>query len=144
MDDKLYVDERLQDQINWYGKKSETNQGWYRALRIAELIFAAAIPLMVSQITVSTLSLKVFVAALGVLIVILTGLISLFRFQELWIEYRSTCETLKHEKYLYLTRSGPYGIDDPFHLLVNRVESLLSKEHSVWAQYIRKKEGKDG
>ncbi len=144
MDDKSYVDERLQDQIDWYGKKSETNQCWYRALRIAELIFAAAIPLVVSQITVSTLSLKVFAAALGVLIMILTGLISLFRFQELWIEYRSTCETLKHEKYLYLTRSGPYGTDAVFHILVDRVESLLSKEHSVWVQYIRKKEDKDG
>lgn len=144
MDDKSYVDERLQDQIDWYGKKSEANQCWYRVLRIAELVFAAAIPLVVSQITASTLSLKVFAEALGVFIVILTGLISLFRFQELWIEYRSTCETLKHEKYLYLTRSGPYGIDAPFQLLVYRVESLLSKEHSIWAQYIRKKEDKDG
>lgn len=141
MDNKSYMNKRLQVQIDWYNKKSETNKCWYRTLRIAELVFAAAIPLVVSQITASTLSLKVFAEALGVLIVILTGLISLFRFQELWIEYRSTCETLKHEKYLYLTRSGPYAIDDPFQLLVHRVESLLSKEHSVWAQYIRKKDG---
>jgi hypothetical protein len=26
-----------------------------------------------------------------------------------WIAYRSTCQSLKHEKYLYLAGAGPYG-----------------------------------
>ena len=43
-------------------------------------------------------------------------------------------ETLKHERFLFLTRTTPYGGEDPFHLLVKRVEGLTSEEHTKWAE----------
>jgi hypothetical protein len=55
---------------------------------------------------------------------------------EKWIEYRTTTETLKHEKYLYFTNSLPYANDDTFVLLVERVERLISKENSRWEDAI--------
>ncbi|MHC6591591.1 DUF4231 domain-containing protein [Arthrobacter sp. C152] len=32
----------------------------------------------------------------------------LYQFQERWITYRSTAAALKHERYLYLAKAGPY------------------------------------
>jgi hypothetical protein len=47
--------------------------------------------------------------------------------------YRSTCEELRHEKYLYHGKAGPYATaETPYALLTERVESLISKEHAKW------------
>src|SRR5207245_9214987 len=79
--------------------------------------------------------LKFTVGCLDVIIALISGLLSLYRLQQLWIQYRTTCESLKHEKYLYLTKTEPYDGEDRFPVLVQRVESLISKEHSKWVQY---------
>jgi len=39
---------------------------------------------------------------------------------------------------LFLTQTEPYDKDDAFHLLVQRVEALLSKENTDWAQSMTK------
>ena len=71
---------------------------------------------------------------LGVLITILEGALHLNQYQENWIAYRSTCESLKHEKYVYIAKASPYaGVADARALLAERVESLVSQEHAKWA-----------
>ena len=77
------------------------------------------------------------VALLGALIAVISTIISLNQFQENWIEYRTTCESLRHEKFLYLTKAEPYNNEEPFGLFVQRVESLISKENSSWSQYTK-------
>ena len=67
-------------------------------------------------------------------VAILAGLIALFRFHENWISYRTTSESLKHEKYLYSTDTYPYNKEDKFSILVNNVEQIISSENSVWKQ----------
>jgi hypothetical protein len=62
----------------------------------------------------------------------------LLQLQEHWIEYRSTAESLRKEKFLFLTQTDPYDKDDAFHLLVQRVEALLSKENAEWVQSMMK------
>jgi len=69
-----------------------------------------------------------------VLIVVLEGLQQLNQYQANWISYRSTCEALKREKFLYLAKAGPYATaNDPHALLAERIESLTSQEHAKWA-----------
>jgi Protein of unknown function (DUF4231) len=59
------------------------------------------------------------------------------------ISYRATAEALKAEKFLFLTQTQPYDKEDAFHLLVQRVESLLSRESSEWLQsMVKSPEGK--
>ncbi len=72
-------------------------------------------------------------AAAGGIVLILEGLQQLGNYQSDWITYRSTCEALKHEKYLYLGGAGPYT--DPATIertLAERVEGLVSQEHAKW------------
>ena len=65
------------------------------------------------------------------------GIVSLYRFQENWNEYRASAESFKQEKYLYLALVEPYNGDQPFELLVQRVEALLQRETTGWAQAMR-------
>ena len=41
-----YLEQRLDDQIKWYDKKSSANQAAYKRLRLIEIIAAATIPLL--------------------------------------------------------------------------------------------------
>jgi hypothetical protein len=146
MDETEYLKMRVDNQINWYDKKSQNNQKLYKWLRIVEILAAASIPFLVGYITNTELFFRAFVGLLGFAIAVITAVVSLCQFQENWVEYRTTCESLKHEKFLYLTRTEPYNIDTPFSLFVQRVESMISRENTMWSQYIRpdKKEAKHG
>ena len=134
-----YIHDRLDDQINWYSQESQWNQRCFKVLRILELVFASTIPFLVGQITTETSLLKIIVGSMGVCVAVISGLVSLYQFQENWIEYRTTAETLKHEKFLFLAKSPPYDGEGGFHVLVARVESLVSKENTNWSRLVREK-----
>lgn len=122
---------RLEDQIDWYDRKSSLNQRVFRRIKITEILAAALIP-FVSVFRMQFVSYTT--AGLGVLITVLEGMLHLNQYQQNWINYRSTCEELKHEKYVYLGHAGPYAsVNDPHALLAERVESLVSQEHAQWA-----------
>ncbi|MFA5782158.1 MAG: DUF4231 domain-containing protein [Bacteroidales bacterium] len=135
MNEENYLKDRVDDQIKWYSDKSSTNKMLYHTCKISEIIIAAVIPFL-TGIVDKFPDLKYLIGTLGVIIAILAGLILIFKFQEKWTQYRTTSETLKHEKYLFLTRTGLYQGENPFNLLVERVEFLISKENSNWSQYI--------
>jgi hypothetical protein len=54
------------------------------------------------------------------------------QYQQNWITYRSTCERLRHEKFLFAAGAGPYTVARAEALLAERVESLVSQEHAAW------------
>lgn len=119
---------RLESQIRWYDTRSRQAQFWYKILKIIEVGCAALVPL-ISQIN------GICAATLGVAVIIFEALQHINQWQHNWITYRSTCEALRHEKYSYLGHSGPYkDVDDVAakQELVERIESLISTEHSKW------------
>lgn len=131
-----YINQRLDAQISWYDNKSVSARKWFKRLRSTEIICAAAIPCLAGYTDLSVAA-KVAVGLLGAIVVVLAAFLSLNQYQENWIEYRTTCESLKHEKHLFMTQVDPYDIEERFSLLVQRVESLISKENSAWSQYTR-------
>lgn len=133
MTSEEYLELRVEDQIAWYDRKSQTSQSRFKLFRAAELIAAGSIPMFAGFGSGETWSV-ITVGVLGAFVAILASLLSLFRYQEIWIEYRSTSESLKHEKYLYLTGVEPYNNNDTFRLFVQRIENLISKENSNWSQ----------
>lgn len=119
---------RLQEQIAWYDRKSQLCQQRFKALKILQLVTAAAIPVAVAVSADDWL-----VAVAGALIVVLEGVQQLEQYQQNWTTYRSTCEQLKHEQFLYLAGAGPYrDAVDRDQLLAEHVESLVSQEHAAW------------
>jgi Protein of unknown function (DUF4231) len=130
--------ERLQEQISYYGTNSRKAKRTFKRIKIIEILAAALIPFL-GSLSVPLPRLKDHVSliagALGVLITILEGILHLNQYQESWTNYRATAEALKHEKYLYLGKAGPYTksvTSDPEALLAERVEALVSQEHSQW------------
>lgn len=132
--------ERLEDQIAWYDRKSMSNQRAYRLIKITEIVAAAVIPFLAALGLAHT---NIVTAGLGVLITVLEGLLHLNQYQQNWINYRSTCEALKHEKYTYLGKAAPYAnVSDPHALLAERIESMVSQEHAKWASVQQQEPGK--
>lgn len=119
--------DRLEDQITWYDSRSGDNQRRYKWLKLLELAVAAALP-----VVAGIGSPALVTGVLAAVIVVLEGAQHLYQFQERWITYRSTAEALKHERYLYLAKAGPYLGADRHRHLAERIEGLISQEHAKW------------
>jgi hypothetical protein len=123
--------DRLESQIDWYDRKSRASRRMFKRIKIIEILSAAAIPFLAA---LSFPYDKLVTAGLGVLITVLEGLLHLNQYQQNWTTYRSTCEALKHEKYVYLANAGPYANAAAAHaLLAERIESTVSQEHAQWS-----------
>lgn len=119
---------RLEDQIGWYDRKSGANQRRFKVLKGVQLVAAATIP-----VTAAFSAHPAVAAILGALIVVVEGFQQLNQYQQNWTLYRSNAEALKHEKYLFLARAGPYArTEDGRALLADRIEGLISQEHAKW------------
>lgn len=143
LDEAKYLKDRLEDQIAWYDRKSISNQKAFKRLQVLIIVASATIPFLSGFMDESTLFLRIVVGLLGLAIATATAILGLYQFQENWLEYRTTCETLRHEKYLFLTGASPYDEEEPFMLLVERVEGLISKENTNWQSYM-KQSGEEG
>lgn len=138
MDANEYLEQRLQPEIDWYDDKSSRNKWAHIITRGVEIICAALIPLLAGFANLDSVHFPMVTGALGVLIAAAAGFSSLLKFQENWLKYRTTAESLKKEKYLFLTKVEPYSASDPLTVLVQRVETLVSQENTNWAQYMMK------
>jgi hypothetical protein len=120
--------DRLEDQVGWYDRKSASNQRAFKRLKVLQLVAAAMVPV------VASVHAPVWITGgLGALVVVIEGIQQLGQFQQNWMNYRSTCEALKHEKYLYLANAGPYrDSEDSERVLAERIEGLVSQEHAKW------------
>lgn len=129
--DPIYA--RLEEQIDWYDRKSRSAQRLFKRIKVAEIVAAAIIPFLAG---IDFPYQRPTIAGLGVLITMLEGFLHLNQYQQLWGTYRSTCEALRHEKYLYLAKAGPYGgASDAHAMLAEHIESMVSQEHAQWSSF---------
>ena len=135
MEDKIYIEQRVEDQIKWYNKKSSFNKYSFNILRSAEIILSILIPFFAGFITKDMYN-KYIIGIIGVIVAIIAGLLSFFQFQEKWIQYRATAEKLKREKYLYLAKVDVYNNDNCYNIFVKEIENIISNENSIWFEHI--------
>jgi len=141
IDQKTYLSSRVDDQINWYNKKSTIYQNRYKFLKVLVIILSVSIPFLVGLIEGKDDYLKIVVGIGGVLIAMIEGVLSLFRYQDLWLQYRLTSETLQREKIIFLTQSGPYqNKAGAFQIFVKNAEAIMSGENQSWIDSQQKEE----
>lgn len=128
-----YIKTRLDEQITWYSRKSSQNQRMHKRLQLLIVISSTSIPFLSAYSSEYSI-FQIIVGIIGVMVAALTAINSLYKYQENWISYRSIAESLKQQKFLYLTGTDPYHETHAFHMLVQQVEMLISKENSTWTQ----------
>ena len=140
MTQEKYLKERIDDQFDWYEKKSAWNQKRYRRFKTIVIVLSVCIPLGAGFMAEGGLVLRIGIGVAGALVAILEGLSAFNKYQEKWLEYRRAAEHLKREKLLFETGVGPYrDVEDPFRMLVERVESFTAEENQQWTQYMKEK-----
>ncbi len=136
-----YKKERYQDQINWYEKKASSNQSRYSKIQWVLIIFSALTPVLIAiDFGFTEYSFLKWVAVITAIIVsISAGSLRIFKYHDNWITYRTTCETLKKEIHLYNAGIGDYtNAKDKESVFVQRVESLISQENTLWLTVFKK------
>jgi len=136
-----YVKSRLEDQISWYSRKSSMNQRMFKRLQLVTIIFSTSIPFLTAYTSDNEI-VRVIVGLIGIAVAAITAISGLYKYQENWLAYRTTSESLKHQKFLYLTGTEPYHDEDAFNLLVQNVEMTISKENSNWSKQMNKPQTK--
>lgn len=132
---KKYLDERYKNQVDWYDKKSMINQKKYNYIQFFLIIFSSLTPILIVIDFCQPINayIKWSPVFTSVIVAILTSVLKCFKYQENWINYRSTCETLKKEYYYYEAAINQYSdSEDKEALFVERVESLISRENTLW------------
>jgi len=127
--------ERLENQISWYDSKSVFNQKRYKQIKFAQLLISASIGIIGAlRLSIDPAYIISVLSILGIVITTLESVSHLNQYQNNWMTYRSTCEALRHEKELYNSKAGAYtGSLEPWVMLSERVESLVSTEHAKWS-----------
>ncbi|MDE2590884.1 MAG: DUF4231 domain-containing protein [Patescibacteria group bacterium] len=127
-----YMKNRVEGQINWYEKKANHNKKSFHICQIIIIITSIIIP-VINIIDFATFEIRITSSILGGIIVGLTGLIQLKKYQDNWILFRTNEEILKKEKFLYINQAGGYSNqkqEERDKLFVERIESIISSETS--------------
>jgi hypothetical protein len=137
-DDPIFA--RLQDQLSWYSQKSREARKAFKRIKVTEIVAAALIPFLTGHVTGQVWpGVSYVIGGLGVLITVLEGLLHLNQYQENWSSYRATSESLKHEKFMFLAKAGPYAnAVDPRVALAERIEAVMAQENSQWVATVQK------
>ena len=132
-----YLEERYYPEIKWYDMKAISNQKIYKILQWIVIILAAVTPVLVAIGGTWERWVAVVISAI---VAIGTSVLKTFKYQENWINYRTTCETLRKEIHYYNASINDYATsNDPMALFIERVEALISRENTLWLTVRKKK-----
>jgi len=125
-----FLKDRYIKESDWYDRESIKNHGRYRFFQWAAIILSSLTPVL---ILIGIDWIRWVAVGTGVLVAISTAALKTFKYQENWINYRTTCETLKKEINFYKAGIQGYeNVKDKEALFVERVESLISRENTLW------------
>lgn len=135
-----YLEDRYYDQIRWYDEQAAWNKRMYQRLQWGLIVFAAVTPVLI-EVGLDLVETKVFgrAATITALVVaVLSSALKAFKYQENWINYRTTCETLRKEKHFYTAGIGAYSkVDDREAVFVDQVEAMISRENTLWLREVK-------
>lgn len=141
-----YIKDRVDDQLNYYQCAANTAKLKYNWMQSLIIILGLLVPVIVNlpfewelngQVVNVTGWIQLIVTVFSLSLAILTGLLNFKKYGELWLSFRMTEELIKHQKFLFLSRSGKYAGEDSFNEFVQTIESLISSEHNKFHTLIQ-------
>jgi|WetSurMetagenome_2_1015567.scaffolds.fasta_scaffold858746_1 hypothetical protein len=132
-----YRENRYYAEIGWYNQKALKYKILFYSFQIAVIVTSALTPIL------AILELKWITAIIAAIVAILTSLLQFLKLQENWINYRTTCETLRKEEYYFNASLSDYKeVKNKEELFVERVEALISRENTLWLSVSSKSDEK--
>lgn len=129
-DFNTFLTKRYYPQIAWYNRKARRYKRMHIASQWCISLITPTVPALIVKLPPDH---SVVATVLSILLAICTMLLKAFKVQENWINYRSIAESLTKEESFY--RAKLYNYDaakDPESFFVERVESMISSENSLW------------
>jgi hypothetical protein len=135
VEQKDYLNNRINPKIKDYDKKARFNQYNFYIWQTLTIIAAALVPVFSGFVADDAIQFKWVVALLGGTSAVIAGLLSLFKFQENWIRCRSAYQDLESHISKFNVSAGIYwDKKNAFNLLVENCESILDAERGQWAE----------
>jgi len=127
-----YIDKRYNSQVKWYDTKATYYKKWTQFFNVITIFFGALTPIL------AALDYRIITIFLASVVTISLGLLKFYKCEEHWHNYRTTCETLKKEGNYFRYRINGYStVQEPEKLFIERVESLISRENTLWSSTIK-------
>lgn len=131
-----YINNRLLCQIEWYDTKSAIYQDHYKKLTITSTILSSCIPIFTLALDFEcSIFFKFLIAIISAAVSVISSILSLNKYKELWVQYRTNCEILKSILHRYYTHTGEFNFNDDlenFKNLVSSCENYFTKEFNNW------------
>jgi hypothetical protein len=131
-----YVKTRYQQELEWYDRHANVDRMLYQVLQWTAIVLSALTPVL---ILIGEGPSEWLAVGIAVIVGITTAALKTFKYQENWINYRTTHETLKKEIHFY--EAGIQGYDavkDREAMFVERSEAIISRENTLWVTALQR------
>lgn len=127
-----YIENRFKPQVEWYDKKATKNKRCAIIFNVITIVVGALTPIL------AALNFQIFTIIFSAIVTILLGVSKFCKFEEHWHNYRTTCETLRKEEYYFKYQTSCYStVQEPEKLFIERIESLISRENTLWLDTVK-------
>lgn len=130
LEQQNYINQRIKLKVNEFRRKAEQNQRNYYFGQSLAIITAASVPVLSAFSASGEATFPIWPIALcGGASAVIAGLLSLFKFQENWLRYRSAYQDLDSNLSQFNISTGIYSHrNNAFDLLVENCENILKAE----------------
>ena len=127
-----YIKERLNKQQQWHSNKAVTFKKRYYVCQVIAVICTIITPIFITFYRIYEYeSLFILSACASIIVGISQSISVLFKWKDIWLNYRAISEQLK--SYLYYFQTSDKNKKDEIKLR-NNVENLLMSEHKKWLE----------
>lgn len=130
---ETYLSSRVDDQINWYSKRSGQLKKRYRRLKGLTITIGGLIPVCIALSDRYGDWIKYLAGIFGALISIFEGISGMLKDKETYLAYRAASEALIREKMQYQSKSSRYAeAANAFAVFVEACENIMAGENAQW------------
>lgn len=138
MDIDEYITKRVDEQQKYFSKKATDNKGKYELLSIIKLLLSLVIS-VATPIVGECSVWSIIISIISATIAFIEGLVFIKKYNDKWINYRKSSESIKREKYFFTTKSEKYrnvACEEANDLFVQNIESIIRDSNEKWENII--------
>ena len=122
------------DQREWYSARARSYKKNAQRIDVAIIVFGATVAALPVVKPFGPVAADILIALLGVAIVVVQGIQRVYRYSEIWPEYRFASERMKREWRLFINAAEPYATDeaDARTLYIQRLDGIMADEQKIF------------